>query len=164
MAELRKLSHPFHPLFNEASEIIILGSFPSVKSVKEGYYYANPHNRFYPVMSEILGEDLVSVDWNEKKRLLLKHHVALHDVIGSCQIEGSSDATIHNPKPSRLRTILAESHISRIYCNGQKAYALYQKYFSDVALPVEVLPSTSPANAKMSLSDLVQVWGKALKK
>ncbi len=164
MAELRKLSHPFHPLFDQASEIIILGSFPSVKSVKEGYYYANPHNRFYAVMSAILGEDLVSVDWNEKKRLLLKHHVALHDVIGSCQIEGSSDATIHNPKPSRLKAIIEESHISKVYCNGQKAYALYQKYFSDLALPVTVLPSTSPANAKMNLEDLIEIWGKALKK
>lgn len=164
MAELRKLAHPFHPLYDKASEIIILGSFPSVKSVKEGYYYANPHNRFYAVMGALLNEDLVSVDWNEKKRILLSHHIALHDVIGRCQIEGSSDATIHNPQPSRLKAILAESNISRVYCNGQKAYALYQKYFSDIPLPVEVLPSTSPANAKMSLSELIEVWSKALNK
>jgi double-stranded uracil-DNA glycosylase len=164
MAELRKLAHPFHPLFDEASETIILGSFPSVKSVKEGYYYANPHNRFYEVMGAILKENLVDVDWNEKKRILLAHHIALHDVIGSCQIEGSSDATIHNPKPSKLKDIIEASHIQRIYCNGQKAYTLYQKYFSDLSLPVVVLPSTSPANAKSSLPELIQIWGKALNK
>lgn len=164
MAELRKLAHPFHPLFDEASEVIILGSFPSVKSVKEGYYYANPHNRFYAVMSSLLSEDLVSVPWNEKKRILLAHHIALHDVIGSCQIEGSSDATIHNPKPSKLRDILEKSHITKIYCNGNKAYSLYQKYFSDIPLPVVALPSSSPANARMSLEALTEVWQKAFLK
>ncbi len=164
MAELRKLAHPFHPLFDEASEVIILGSFPSVKSVKEGFYYANPYNRFYAIMSELLHEDLVSVPWNRKKEILLSHHIALHDVIGSCQIEGSSDATIHNPKPSKLAEILAQTNIRAIYCNGQKAFALYQKYFSDIPLPVYVLPSSSPANARMRLEDLVHAWGKALNK
>ncbi len=164
MAELRKLAHPFHPLYNEASEVIILGSFPSVKSVKEGFYYANPHNRFYAIMSEILHEDLVSVPWNQKKEILSGHHIALYDVIGSCQIEGSSDATIHNPKPSKLRELLAQTKIQAIYCNGQKAYVLYQKYFSDIPLPVFVLPSSSPANARMSLNDLVQAWNKAFQK
>lgn len=158
MAELRTLAHPFPPVYDQNSEILILGSFPSVKSVGEGYYYANPLNRFYAVISAIYGEDFVSADWQEKKMLLLKHHIALYDVIGRCTIIGSSDATIINAEPSDLLPILRKAKIRHIYCNGTKSFGLYQKYFQDISVPATMLPSTSPANARSRFDDLCIQW------
>ncbi|MCX5775332.1 MAG: DNA-deoxyinosine glycosylase, partial [Firmicutes bacterium] len=149
MAETRILSHPFPPVYDEHSEILILGSFPSVKSVEDGYYYANPLNRFYPMMSELFHEDFVKVPWADKRKLLLKHHVALHDAIGKIAIEGSSDAKIHHAEPADLKLIFEKAKIHHIYCNGAKAYEQFLRYFPEVKIPVTVLPSTSPANARM---------------
>lgn len=164
MAETRILSHPFPPVFDEHSEILILGSFPSVKSVEDGYYYANPHNRFYPMMSELFGEDFVNVPWSGKRALLLKHHVALYDAIGKIAIEGSSDAKIRHAEPANLKIIFEKAKIHHIFCNGAKSYDQYLHYFSDIQIPVSMLPSTSPANAKMRLSDLIEAWSVILKK
>jgi len=158
MAETRILSHPFLPLYDERSEILILGSFPSVKSVEDGYYYANPHNRFYPMMGELLHEDFASVPWVQKRALLLKHHVALYDAIGKIAIEGSSDAKIHHAEPADLKIIFDKCKIRHIYCNGAKSYEQYLRYFSNIPIPVSMLPSTSPANARMRLTDLIDAW------
>lgn len=164
MAETRILSHPFPPVFDEHSEILILGSFPSVKSVEDGYYYAHPHNRFYPLMSELFHEDFVNVPWVQKRSLLLKHHAALYDAIGKIAIEGSSDAKIHKAEPANLKVIFEKAKIRHIYCNGAKSYEQYLRYFSGIAIPVSMLPSTSPANARMRLKDLVDAWSVILKK
>lgn len=155
---IRALAHPFPLLYDAHSRVLILGSFPSVKAVAEGYYYANPHNRFYHVMSALLGEDLVNVDWNKKKEILLRNRIALHDVIGYCHIHGSSDALISNIRPADLQKIFNYAPIVKVICNGAKAYQEYLRFFHDVGIPVVQLPSTSPANAKMSLSALIKEW------
>ena len=161
-ARIRILNHPFPLLYDANSKVLILGSFPSVKAVEEGYYYANPHNRFYKLMSALFDEDFVDVPWPKKKELLLKHHIALHDAIGYCQILGSSDAKISDVKPSEIREIFDNAKIKKVICNGAKAYQEYMRFFSDIATPVVQAPSTSPANAKMRLDDLIVAWKDAL--
>lgn len=161
-AKIRVLTHPFPLLYDANSKILILGSFPSVKAVEEGFYYANPHNRIYRLMSGIFGEDFVDVPWPTKKELLLKHHIALHDVIGHCRIIGSSDAKISDVKPSKIREIFEIANIRKVLCNGAKAYQEYVRFFSDINIPVVQVPSTSPANAKMRLDDLIIAWKIAL--
>ena len=157
-SEIRSLAHPFPLLYDTNSRVLILGSFPSVKAVAEGYYYANPQNRFYKVMSALFDEDFINVPWKIKRIILLKHHIALHDAIGHCQILGSSDAKIRDVKPSNIREIFAHATIQKVICNGAKAYQEYVRFFSDVKIPVVQVPSTSPANAKMRLDDLVDAW------
>ncbi|MDY0345008.1 MAG: DNA-deoxyinosine glycosylase [Bacilli bacterium] len=157
-AKIRSLSHPFPLLYDENSTVLILGSFPSVKAVADGYYYANPNNRFYKMMSVIFETDFVSIPWEKKKELLLQHHLALHDSIGYCQILGSSDAKISDVKPSNLHEIFSKARIKKVICNGAKAYHEYIRFFSDIDIPVVQAPSTSPANAKMQLDDLVSAW------
>jgi len=161
-AKIRILNHPFPLLYDANSKVLILGSFPSVKAVEEGYYYANPHNRFYKLMSALFDEDFVDVPWPKKKELLLKHHIALHDAIGYCQILGSSDAKISDVKPSGIREIFDNAKIKKVICNGAKAYQEYMRFFADIAIPVVQAPSTSPANAKMRLDDLIVAWKDAL--
>ena len=162
-SEIRSLAHPFPLLYDTNSRVLILGSFPSVKAVAEGYYYANPHNRFYKVMSALFDEDFINVPWKSKRIILLKHHIALHDAIGYCQILGSSDAKIRDVKPSDIREIFAHATIQKVICNGAKAYQEYVRFFSDVKIPVVQVPSTSPANAKMRLDDLVDAWRDAIR-
>ncbi|HNY74098.1 MAG TPA: DNA-deoxyinosine glycosylase [Bacilli bacterium] len=162
-SEIRSLAHPFPLLYDTNSRVLILGSFPSVKAVAEGYYYANPHNRFYKVMSALFDEDFINVPWKSKRIILLKHHIALHDAIGHCQILGSSDAKIRDVKPSNIREIFAHATIQKVICNGAKAYQEYVRFFSDVKIPVVQVPSTSPANAKMRLDDLVDAWRDAIR-
>ena len=161
-AQPRSLNHPFPLLYDKHSSVLILGSFPSVKAVADGYYYANPHNRFYKVLSAIFKVDFVNVDWAEKQKLLLEHKIALHDVIGYCKIVGSSDSKISDIKPSNLHQIFAHAKIGKVICNGSKAYQEYIRFFFDVGIPVVQVPSTSPANAKMSLDELVDRWRAAL--
>jgi len=162
-SEIRSLAHPFPLLYDTNSRVLILGSFPSVKAVAEGYYYANPHNRFYKVMSALFDEDFINVPWKSKRIILLKHHIALYDAIGHCQILGSSDAKIRDVKPSNIREIFAHATIQKVICNGAKAYQEYVRFFSDVKIPVVQVPSTSPANAKMRLDDLVDAWRDAIR-
>lgn len=162
-SEIRSLAHPFPLLYDTNSRVLILGSFPSVKAVAEGYYYANPQNRFYKVMSALFDEDFINVPWKSKRIILLKHHIALHDAIGHCQILGSSDAKIRDVKPSNIREIFAHATIQKVICNGAKAYQEYVRFFSDVKIPVVQVPSTSPANAKMRLDDLVDAWRDAIR-
>ncbi|MFA5223353.1 MAG: DNA-deoxyinosine glycosylase [Bacilli bacterium] len=162
-AKIRNLQHPFPLLYDAHSKVLVLGSFPSVKAVEEGYFYANPHNRFYKVMSALFDEDFINVPWKSKRIILLKHHIALHDAIGHCQILGSSDAKIRDVKPSNIREIFAHATIQKVICNGAKAYQEYVRFFSDVKIPVVQVPSTSPANAKMRLDDLVDAWRDAIR-
>lgn len=162
-SQIRTLSHPFPLLYDSHSKVLILGSFPSVKAVADGYYYANPNNRFYQVLSAIFAVDFVNVPWEEKKALLLAHKLALHDAIGYCQILGSSDSKISDVKPSNIREIFANAKIELVICNGAKAYQEYMRFFADIDINVVQAPSTSPANAKMRLDDLVASWSKLLR-
>lgn len=153
------VQHPLDAIYNGKSKILILGTFPSVKSREEAFYYAHPQNRFWQVLSAILAEDLPG-DIPAKKAMLLHHGVAIWDVIASCEITGSSDSSIKHVVCHDIKRLLAECEIRGIYANGNKAKALYQRY-AQQATNREIigLPSTSPANASYSLADLIAYWG-----
>lgn len=154
--------HPFPPLYDANSEILILGSLPSVKSREQMFFYGHPQNRFWKVMSAVLGEALPTTI-EQKKQMLLKHRIALWDTIYSCDIIGSSDSSIKNVTPTDLRRILKESKVQRIFCNGGTSGRYFQKYQQKVlGMEATVLPSTSPANAAFSVEKLIRIWGEAL--
>ena len=154
--------HPFPPLYDEHSEILILGSLPSVKSREQMFFYGHPQNRFWKVLSAVLGETLPTTI-EEKKQMLLRNHIALWDTIYSCDIIGSSDSSIRNVVPTDLNRILAESAVSRIYCNGKTSGKYFEKYQQKtIGMEAQVLPSTSPANAAYSVEKLISVWAEAL--
>ena len=148
-------SHNIEPVFNKESKILILGSFPSVKSRKQQFFYGHPQNRFWKVISSITNEELpTTID--EKKNLLLRNHIAVWDVIKSCDIIGSSDSSISNVRANDIYRILNVANIKSIYANGDKSYSLFRKYFKE--LDIIKLPSTSPANAQYSLERLIEEW------
>ena len=154
--------HPFPPLYDANSEILILGSLPSVKSREQMFFYGHPQNRFWKVMSAVLGEALPTTI-EQKKQMLLKHRIAVWDTIYSCDIIGSSDSSIKNVTPTDLRRILKESKVQRIFCNGGTSGRYFQKYQQKVlGMEATVLPSTSPANAAFSVEKLIRIWGEAL--
>lgn len=154
--------HPFPPIYDEHSEILILGSLPSVKSREQMFFYGHPQNRFWKVLSAVLGETLPTTI-EEKKQMLLRNHIALWDTIYSCDIIGSSDSSIRNVVPTDLNRILAESAVSRIYCNGKTSGKYFEKYQQKtIGMEAQVLPSTSPANAAYSVEKLISVWAEAL--
>jgi hypoxanthine-DNA glycosylase len=150
--------HPIPPIYDGNSKILILGSFPSVKSREEGFFYGHPQNRFWKVTSAVFGEDTPRTV-PEKKAFLLRNHIALWDVIGSCEIEGSSDSSIHNVSANDLGVILKTADIRQIYVNGQTAYRFYCKYVEKATGRQAIcLPSTSPANAAWSVERLTEAW------
>ena len=153
------LSHTFDPVFNKESRILILGSFPSVKSRENQFYYGHPQNRFWKVMARIF-EAEVPRSIEEKKCFLLEHHIAVWDVIESCTIIGSSDSSIKDVVVNDFSVVLNNSSIEKIYVNGGKAYELYQKYVQkQTGIEAVKLPSTSPANAAWNLDRLCAAWG-----
>ena len=152
------LEHPFGPLFDAESRVLILGSFPSVKSREQQFFYGHPQNRFWKVIAALCGEE-PPVTIPDKKALILSHHLALWDTIGSCTITGSSDASIRDVRPNDLRIILDHAPIERIYCNGKTSYRLYEKHILPILdREAYCLPSTSPANAAWSLDRLIEAW------
>ncbi len=152
------INHPIPPLYDENSRILILGSFPSVKSREAKFFYGHPQNRFWKVVATIF-EDEVPQTIPKKRELLLKNHIAVWDVIKSCDIEGSADSTIRNVVANDLSVILDAANIERIYVNGKTAEKYYKKYTKDmVNRDAIVLPSTSPANAAWNLEKLVNSW------
>lgn len=197
--EWQHLTHGFGPLFNEDSEILILGSFPSVKSREQAFFYGHPQNRFWKIISAVFGEtvpgtgspakkdgrpgmdgpsrsggrpeagsdsgeDVLQETIAAKKALILRHHLALYDVIEECEIMGSADSSIRNVVPADLRPILQGSKVERIFVNGKTAGKYYEKYLEPVTgIRAGVLPSSSPANAAWSLEMLTEAWGQALK-
>ena len=152
------ISHPFPPLYNENSRILILGSFPSVKSREQKFFYGHPQNRFWKVTATVF-ECSVPQTIEEKRRFLLAHGVALWDTIASCDIVGSSDSSIKNVVPNDLTPILEGAKIEKIFVNGKTSEKYYNKYVRDkIGRKAVCLPSTSPANAAWSLERLVEVW------
>ena len=156
MAE--RQAHPIAPVFDEMSRILILGSFPSVKSREAGFFYGHPQNRFWRVLAAVLGCP-VPATIDEKRNMLLAHHVAVWDVIASCEITGSSDSSIQNAVPNDLSPILNAAKIQAVFCNGTTASRLYERYLLPVTgMQAVRLPSTSPANASFSLDRLAEQW------
>ena len=163
MGEYSHLSHGFLPVYDEESKILILGSFPSVKSREQGFYYGHPQNRFWKVMAVLCNES-VPKTIEEKKTMLLQHHIAIWDVIDSCDIIGSSDSSIKNVVPADIAGLLQKTKIERIFANGRTAGKLYEKYVKgQTEKEISVLPSTSPANAAFSLERLAEVWHEKIK-
>ncbi len=153
-----EIIHPFPPLYDENSRILILGSFPSVKSREAMFFYGHPQNRFWKVVSGLLSEPL-PLTVPEKRAMLLRNHVAVWDVIHSCEITGSSDASIRNAVPNDLSLILKEAEIRQIFTNGGTSHSLYEKYIAPVTGIRDIrLPSTSPANAAWSVERLSEAW------
>ena len=144
--------HTIKPVFDENSRVLILGSFPSVVSRKKDFYYANPQNRFWKVMEAIFREEI-----KDRKDFCHRHHIALWDVIASCSIQGSSDASITDVHINDIAGLLAKTRVHFIFTTGLKAYQLFDKYIR-VNVPVIPLPSTSGANAHMSLAELTEKY------
>lgn len=150
--------HPVEALFDENSEVLILGTFPSVKSREDKFFYAHPQNRFWRVMARLC-DSAVPETIEEKKHLILDNHFALWDVIHSCDVEGSADSSIKNVVPNDISEILQNSKVSRIFVNGRKAESLYKKYIEpNTGIKAVCLPSTSPANASWSEDRLAEYW------
>lgn len=155
---MQKVEHPFPPVADTHSRILILGSFPSVVSREAGFFYGHPRNRFWPMLANIFAEDL-PITVPDKQALLLRHHLALWDVIASCSIEGSADSSIRDAIPIDIHRVLNAAPIERILCNGALSGKLYQQHLQPITgMKAIVLPSTSPANAAWTLSRLMNTW------
>ena len=151
-------THTFEPIFDKNSEILVLGSFPSVKSRENNFYYAHPQNRFWKVVASVYSCP-VPKTVEEKKNMLLSNKIAVWDVIKSCEIAGSADSTIKSVIPNDLSEILSVADIKKIYANGKTAQSLYNKYIKkNTAIDIIALPSTSPANAAYSIEKLIKEW------
>ena len=165
-SQYEHIIHPFPPLYDNNSKILILGSLPSVKSREQMFFYGHPQNRFWKVITAVINNSgmndkniEVPVTIEEKKMMLHNNHIALWDTIYSCDIIGSSDSSIKNVQPTDIGMILEKTNITRIYANGNKAGQLYKRYqFPVTGIEAMVLPSTSPANAAWSLERLCEAW------
>lgn len=165
MGDYEHLRHVFEPVYDENSKVLILGTFPSVKSRENQFFYGHPQNRFWKLMMKLVEEargekfpdELQTIE--EKKAFLLGNHIAIWDVIAECDIVGSSDSSIKNVIPADLSRILSKAPIQQIFANGNKAYELYQKYTRQkTGLDCTRLPSTSPANASYRMEHLQEAW------
>lgn len=151
------IAHPIPPVYDGRSRVLILGSFPSVKSRETGFFYGHPQNRFWRVLAAVTGEP-VPATVEEKKLFLLQNRIALWDVIAACEITGSSDASVKNASPNDLTPILRAAPIRAVFTNGKTADRLYDRFHAGLALPKRCLPSTSPANAACGMERLTEAW------
>lgn len=152
------VKHGFEPVYDSSSNILILGTMPSVKSREQNFYYGHPQNRFWKLLASLYNGNIPETI-EEKKMFLHSHHIALWDVISECDIIGSSDSSIKNVVPADMSVILNHANIRCIYANGAKAYDLYMKYsYSLTNREIVKLPSTSPANAACRMDKLVKSW------
>lgn len=150
--------HPIPPVYDAHSTVLILGSFPSVKSRETGFFYGHAQNRFWRVTAAVFGCPMPATI-PEKRAFLLGNRIALWDVLAACDIDGSADASIRDACPNDLAPILAAAPITRIFTNGAAADSLYTHWqLPIVGIPAVRLPSTSPANAAWSLERLIDAW------
>jgi len=153
-----QIIHPFPPVWNKDSRILILGSFPSVRSRQIGFYYGHPQNRFWPLMARLYGE-AVPQTTDERQAFALCHGIALWDTIESCRITGSSDASIRDAKPNDIAGLIHKTNITCIFCNGQQSWRMFEKYCAEsCGMQAIPLPSTSPANAAWTMDRLAEAW------
>lgn len=153
-----RVCHPYQPVFDAQSRILILGTMASPASRSSGFYYGHKQNRFWKVLAAVFDSPLPQTN-EEKRAFILRHHLALYDVLSACTIAGASDASIRDPEIADLSPILAGAPIERILCNGQTTGKLFKKYDKDLlSMDWRILPSTSPANAAKSLLDLIEIW------
>lgn len=156
MADKQLIVHDIPPVFAPNSQVLLLGSLPSPKSREQGFYYGHPQNRFWPTLAAVLGEPTpVREDVAAKTAMLLKHHIALWDVVASCQIAGAADASISQPQANDIAALLAQTQIRAVFCTGATAHKLYQKLcLPQTGLAARLLPSTSPANRRWGAEQL----------
>ena len=158
MGEYEHIVQPFAPIYDEHSEILILGSLPSGKSRETGFYYGHPQNRFWKVLAAVFEEN-IPLTVEEKKAMLLRNRAAVWDVIESCDIIGSSDSSVKNAVAADVAGLLEKTSINRVYVNGTLAGRLYDRFLlKKTGIEAVKLPSTSPANARYRLEDLVERW------
>lgn len=156
--DAKMICHPIDPVWNADSKVLILGSFPSVKSRETMFFYGHPQNRFWRVLSAVLNVEMPQTI-DEKKALLIAHKIAMWDVIASCEIRGSADSSIRNAVPNNIGMIIEHSKIQRVFVNGGTAARLYDHYLlPTVGVTATKLPSTSPANASWSFERLCTEW------
>ena len=154
----QRIAHPFGPLFSAESEVLILGSFPSVKSREQNFFYGHPQNRFWKVIAALYHAE-TPVTIPEKKELILRNGLALWDTIASCTVTGSSDASIRDVQANDLSVILDRCPIRKICCNGKTSWQLYEKWIRPrTGREALCLPSTSPANAQWTTEKLTEAW------
>ncbi len=162
--EYEHITHSFEPVYDKNSRILILGTLPSVASRENNFYYGHKQNRFWKLLAHLLDEP-VPETIDKKKHMLLKNHIAIWDVIQSCDIKGSSDSSIKNVEPTDIRKILDTADIKQVIANGNKAGQLYKKYQLPLTgMAAVILPSTSPANAAWTFEKLCKKWGEYIKK
>lgn len=161
---MSRVIHTIEPVFNCHSRVLILGTMPSPKSREQGFYYAHPQNRFWPTLAAVLGEPLPQA-LEQRRSLALSHGIALWDVLQSCEIDGASDASIRTALPNDLRRILSAAPVAAVFTTGKKAYELYNRLCLGIMteLPAHCLPSTSPANRRISDSELAEAYAQILK-
>ena len=153
-----RITHPIPPEQDGQARILILGSITSVASRKAAYFYGHPQNRFWRVLAAVF-EDALPQTVEEKRAFLHRHHIALWDVIASCRITGSADSSVREAEANDLRPILEQNPIGAIFVNGKTAEKYYQKLiYPTLGIPATCLPSTSPANAAVSLDRLIEAW------
>lgn len=157
------IEHPFNPVWNEQSRILILGTLPSPKSRKYGFYYGHPRNRFWVTLSQILGVNEPLKDIDSKKAFLLSNNIAVWDVLHSCMIKGASDSSILEPIPNDFHAILEKSSIHTIFTTGHKATNLFNTLSAaDTGITSRYLPSTSPANIWWDKNNYFDIWKKEI--
>ncbi len=169
------ITHAIPPVWDENSRILILGTMPSPKSREAGFFYMHAQNRFWPVLFRVFGEEPAYRNNDsyrekvatERKDFLIRHNIALWDVLAQCQIQGAADSTIQEAKPNDFMKLLGSSKIRRVFCTGKTAFALWQKHCAALyerrfGITAECLPSTSPANARWRTDDLVREYGRIL--
>ena len=159
MSELTHVTHEFPPLYDADCEVLILGSIPSPKSREQGFYYGHTQNRFWKVMAAVLSEPLPQTI-EEKKSMLLSHHIALWDSLEECDIAGASDSSIKNPVPTDIPSLLGKTKITRIFTTGTAAQKYYEKFqLPATGIEAKKLPSTSPANCAVKMEELIEKYG-----
>lgn len=150
---LMQVSHPLNPIYDNNSKVLILGTIPSIKSREVGFYYGHPKNRFWSTLSKVYNEK-IGESKEARTNFLLKHNIALFDVLKSCDISSSSDTSIKNPIPNNLLPIIYSSKIEYIFTTGKKAYELYMKYcYQETGIEAICLPSPSPANCPKGIEE-----------
>ena len=156
--EIERVTHEFPPIFDAHSRVLLLGTMPSPRSREVGFYYGHPRNRFWKVVSDVCGESCPETK-EDKIAFALRNRIAVWDVLAGCEIRGAEDSTIRNPRPNDLDVILKHADIRAIFTTGTKAAQLYRRYcYERTKIPAENLPSTSPANCRVSYQELYQAY------
>ena len=157
----RVLTHPFEPVYDPNCTRLVLGSFPSVASRAQGFYYGHPRNRFWPLLALLYAEPVPGTV-PEKKAFLLRHRIALWDAAAECELTGSADSSIRSAVPNDISSLLIQTSVRSVYCNGQTSFRIYESLrkqsLPGLLPPAVPLPSTSPANAAWTLEQLHEAW------